>query len=530
MKNDKIKTITLDHQGVDEASETIRIWLENAGLEQRDILRIRLTMEEVLLTICEHGDDDLKMEMVFSNGIGSGQIRIRYGGERFDPTAPRENELDEWAAILFSRTGIMPKWRWRANANELMLRIPGLGIRSEFLMMACIFVALAAGFLGQFLPEEVKQIATDYVLSFASDGFLNLLNTFIGIMIFLSIITGICGIGSASEFGRIGKMMISRFLATTFLTCAGAVFVIRFLFSLEQGGIEGNSQVHAIMEMIFGILPSNPIRPFLEGNTLQIVFLGTLVGLVLLMKGSEAEAVRSLIVQTRTVVMQCVEIICVLLPVYILSSLVMQFWSNGMGIFLQFGKPLLVCVLFSVVLAGGYLAVVCRKFKVSLSVLIPKLLPDFIIGLSTASSAAAMSTTLEINEKKLGIDSSFSRTAVPIGGMLFSGAAAMMYAIVVVFLAEQSGVEVNIAWWVSLWIICSLVGIASPPVAGGTISCLSIILLQMHIPQESLVIGATLVMLLDFITTGLRVLLLHCEVLFQSDRLKLLDLEILRNP
>ena len=69
---------------------------------------------------------------------------------------------------------------------------------------------------------------------------------------------------------------------------------------------------------------------------------------------------------------------------------------------------------------------------------------------------------------------------------------------------------------------------ATPPVAGGVVSCLSILILQLNIPQEGLVIGTTLALLLDFITTSFRVMCLHFEVILQADRLDLLDREILR--
>ena len=54
-------------------------------------------------------------------------------------------------------------------------------------------------------------------------------------------------------------------------------------------------------------------------------------------------------------------------------------------------------------------------------------MPDFVIGLSTAPSSVAFPTTLEINETKLGIDLSYSQTAVPIGGSLFAGILSLLF-------------------------------------------------------------------------------------------------------
>lgn len=69
-------------------------------------------------------------------------------------------------------------------------------------------------------------------------------------------------------------------------------------------------------------------------------------------------------------------------------------------------------------------------------VLLPKLIPDFLIGLSTCSSSAAFSTTLEINEMKLGIDPSFSRTAVPIGTIIYAGISSLFLIVSCAYAAE----------------------------------------------------------------------------------------------
>ena len=65
-------------------------------------------------------------------------------------------------------------------------------------MIGCFVAAVIIGYFGKFLPEGVKTGITEYVLLFLKDGFLNLLNTFIGLLIYLNAVTGICGIGSTA--------------------------------------------------------------------------------------------------------------------------------------------------------------------------------------------------------------------------------------------------------------------------------------------------------------------------------------------
>ncbi len=522
--------LTLDRQGVDEASNTIQSWLEEASLPERDILRIRLTMEEILSVVCEHGNESLQAELLLVRLFGEYRFYIRYNGSRFDPVTPEDKDNEEavWTAALLAHTGFMPSWRWRAGKNELILRIPSRKNSPELLMLGCIGAAIILGILGQFIPAGIKAILTADVLFYLSEGFLHLLNTFIGLMIFLSIITGICGIGSASGFERIGKLMVSRFLSSTFLTGVFLVAAARLFFPLGSGEGGSSFQISTILDMIFGILPSNPIQPFLSGNTLQIVFLASIVGLVLLLTGSETQDLRTFFIQAQTLIAKCVTGVCMLLPVYIFSSLLMLFWENGTGILLRLWKPLTVCTLLCLIVTAANLLVVCRKLHVKASVLLPKLLPVYLIALSTSSSAATFSTSMEINEKKLGIDPPYFRTAIPIGTILFAGLAAALYVFIGVFLAEQYQVNTDFSWWIILWFVCSLLAIATPPVAGGVVSCLSIMLLQLHIPQEGLAIGTTLALLLDFICTSFRVLMLHFEVILQADRLDLIDRELLR--
>ena len=524
----KEKTVILDRAGVDEASETVSQWLEEAGTGHRDITRIRLILEEMLVNICEHGQGKTSARLSFSRRSGAERLRISYGGDRFDPRKPADNGMEEYTASLMTRIGILPVWRWRFGQNELIVPVAAPKKKAELFMLGCILVAVVVGLLGQYIPEPVRNTVMDYGLVFLSTGFLHMLNTFIGLMIFLTVITGICGIGSAAAFGKVGRQMIIRFIGGTFIVCGIITAGTRIFFPLAQQAGGAGSGFKAILEMVFGILPSNPVSPFLEGNTLQIVFMSVLIGVVLLITGSQTENLRNIISECQIVIMRCVTAVCMLLPLYIFSSVVIQLWTSGPSMLMRFWKPLVLCVLFSAVILIVYTGYVCWKLKVKPSVLVSKLMPDFIIAISTSSSSAAFASGMEINEKKLGIDQAFSRMAFPIGGIMFAGSFSMLYVMTGAFIAECYGVHADIAWWITMWIVCSLLSLATPPVAGGNISCLSVLFAQMHIPAEGLALAVALGMFMDFICTGTRIPALHMELILQADRLDLIDREILR--
>ncbi|MBQ3403981.1 MAG: cation:dicarboxylase symporter family transporter [Oscillospiraceae bacterium] len=527
----KRTSILLNMRGVDEASEIINTWLSEAGKNPKDILRARLTMEELLAKICTHNGEEGEAELRLSAHLGHYNLRVLYAGDRYDPTDDDENEMEEWSSEILSRTGFQPSWRWRGGHNELVLSLPRAKVSSEFIMLACVVASVVVGLSGAYIPEGLKDALSTFVLSFLSDGFFNLLNTFIGLLIFFSIVTGICGIGSAASLSKIGKVMMTRFIGYSFLINAFSVLAARLCFHTGSGAAEsGESQILEVMNMLFGILPSNPIKPFVDGNTLQIVFLAAFIGVILMFSGSRTEVLRAWTYQAQEVISKAVSLICALIPIYIFSSLVTQLWQNGSELFINLWKPLLFCIAVSIVFMAGYIILICWKLKVRVGVLIPKLLPGTIIGLTTASSSAAFATMLEINDKKMGIAPEISRTGVPIGSMLFAGTSAMLYVTTCIFLAEQHGVSTNVAWWITFWIMSTLITMATPPVAGGPVSCLSIMMMQMNIPMSGLAIGVALLMLIDFILTGVRIPCLQIELALQAYKLDMLDIDKLRQP
>ena len=108
-------------------------------------------------------------------------------------------------------------------------------------MLLCIAAAVLVGVLGNMLPEKIQDGMADYLLHFLSDSYMNLLNTFIGPMIFLSIVTGICGFGRVAAFGKAGRLMMTRFVSISFLISGLYVIAMRLLFPLMPGDSDGGS-------------------------------------------------------------------------------------------------------------------------------------------------------------------------------------------------------------------------------------------------------------------------------------------------
>ena len=67
------------------------------------------------------------------------------------------------------------------------------------------------------------------------------------------------------------------------------------------------------------------------------------------------------------------------------------------------------------------------------------------------------------------------------------------------------------------------VAIAAPPIPGGALTCYTVLLTQLGVPQEGIALAIAGNMVLDFFMTSANVSCLESELVFASHRLNMLD-------
>ena len=525
------KEILLDHNGVAEIGRETEEWLGAVGVTKATAAKTAFIMEDLMLRISDHYDQDINVTMTLGKHFGTPYMRIRYGGQPYNPLDEDESSFEKWTGYLTERMGVSPGWSYHHRKNELILREPRRGTSMEFMMLVAALLAAVFGLTGSSLPESIREFISLYIFSPVSDVFMSLLGLFAGLLIFLSVVTGICGIGSASEFGRVGKLMLSRFLSLTFIGCVICILMARPFFKIAPSmQTEGSSAALHLIEMIKGIIPGDPISPFLNNNTLQLVFMAMVLGIIILLIGNEAAGFTDFLFQFNKIVTRGITAVCKLLPLYIFCSVTLQFWESGVEVFIKLYKPLLICILISAAFVIIKAVTVGLSAHVSPVLLLGKIFPAMIIGLTTASSSAAFGTMSEIDKDKLGIDDHLDNMGIPIGAVLYCSSYTALFVLLAFYSAESYGVGGGLDWYVMAWLVCSIVAMACPPVSGGMLVCMGVLFSQLGIPSSAIAIATTLSILMDFICTGARVGLLQMELTWQANKLGLIDKKILQDP
>lgn len=134
---------------------------------------------------------------------------------------------------------------------------------------------------------------------------------------------------------------------------------------------------------------------------------------------------------------------------------------------------------------------------------------------------------LDINEKELGISKKLSRFATSLLSLFATTSHGTIFAVTVYYLAEHYNMPVNIGWFVTGWIMCSVFSMTIPPVSGGILVVTGVLMTQLNIPGDGLIVAGLLGMILDFVGTGFRIGLIHFELLLRADHLGMWNRSVL---
>lgn len=525
------KDFTLNPKGIDEISGELQKWSRSVGISKENTVRIRLTIEELLLRVSQYYKDEMTVTLEMKRRLWVPIFHLSYTEEPFNPVMENFSGMDEEIKSMFIRLGFVPEWTYRQGRNELFIRGPRGTIHSEVWLIVSVLLAALSAILGNVIPIDLKSVLLNFFYAPVSNMFMNALTTFIGPMIFITVMSGVCSIGNVSDFNKIGKYVISRMLSLSILEEALCIILMIPFFRLGIGHMtEGKIEAVGIADLIFSIIPSNPVTPFAEKNLIQIMFMSLMVGAGMLVLGERTKKMQEIVHECDDLLMEVIDFVCKLLPLYIYTSLTVFFWqSDGIGSkLLRAWKPVLLVIVFNILLFGIKVLIVHVKLRVPVKVVVQKISKTMLMGFMTASSASVFADAMEVNENDLGIAPEFNNFANPFGLLLIVTQVGSCYVAIMLYFVEMYQIPVNVTWMIILLFMVCIFSLISPPVSGGMLVCIGMIMAQLKIPTDGIAVAGILALITDFIATGFKIGDTHLEILLEANALNKLDKSILR--
>lgn len=514
---------------IDALSEELMALLEGE-YPRRECLRIRLALEEVLSFWRERLGEGCACTCRYGGRLGRCAIYLTAPGSAADPFSAREeDDLGAAGAVVLARLGLSPVYRHDKGVNKVSLPLPAKEPNQFVPLGIAVALAVALGLGSGLLSAELRAFLSDSVVTPVLRTLLNALAGVSMPMVFLSICVGILDIGDMTALGQIGKKFFTSMIFLTFLMAALTVLAIGWMFPLSAGGGAGESgMLTELIALVLQVIPPNLVSPFLEGNALQIVFLGMCFGVAFLALGERVSLAAGVVRQLDGAVNLMMGALSKLIPVFVFLSLYTIISSSDAGKLVSLAQILLLTALGVMVMVAGFTALICVRYRLAPMVLIRKCLPPFLVSLTTASSSASFAMRLELCRKELGVAEALTNFGVPLTQTLFKPTCCAIFPISALCIAAGYGMSITPTWLLLCVFMSGVLTISAPPVPGGSKIVYTALFLQLGIPAEGLVLAMAAEAVLDFILTAGNN---HIQVLLivrNADKLGMLDQSILR--
>jgi Na+/H+-dicarboxylate symporter len=391
-----------------------------------------------------------------------------------------------------------------------------------------IIVAMGAGVgCGAFLGPAGRALGIDWlpVLDLTGDLFINALKMVVVPLVSACIVTGMAGVGSGRELGRLWAKTIAFYLLTTLLAVLVALGLVdliqpglvngqpaRFILALkgDAASIAAHVQEHALggfHDTLESIVPANILEAAAANKMLGVMFFSILFGYLLArLELPSRQAMLDFWNALLAIMMRMTELVMRAAPlgVFALTARVIaRAGIHAAGPILSFAGCVVVGIAFYALIVLPLLlrmAGVSRPYR-----LFPALGPAMLAAFSTASSAAALGVSLECLQSRARVSKRIASFVMPLGASLNHVGSALYECAGAMFLCQAYGVHLTFGVQVviSLLALVTSMGVATIPAAA--LVTIALILSAVGLPAEA--IGPLMVVerILDMLRTSLNV-------------------------
>ncbi|NCA71337.1 MAG: dicarboxylate/amino acid:cation symporter [Sphingobacteriia bacterium] len=390
-------------------------------------------------------------------------------------------------------------------------------------ILIALVLAIAVGLV--IAPDaQMLGISIQALLGFVGDLFLNALKMLIVPLIVSSIIVGIAGVGNTRGLGALGGKTVLYYATTSLLAILTGLVAVNLI---QPGVVEGSAAEvfglttdPAVLEAQFadkgggdlvGILlrmiPTNVVEAAATGQMLGLIFFSLLFGFFITRLGAvQAETQLNFWNGVQEIMMKITELVMRFAPLGVFALVAKTIMTTGTAAF----GPLLAFFLTVLGALAFHFLVILPLLLLILGRVHPvrhyrAMGAALLTAFSTASSAATLPITMDCVRRRAGVSSRTASFVLPMGATINMDGTALYECVVVVFIAQAYGIELDLATQlvIVLLALATSIGVAGIPAA--SLVAIAIILTAVGLPLEGIGLILAVDRILDMMRTAVNV-------------------------
>ncbi len=354
--------------------------------------------------------------------------------------------------------------------------------------------------------------------------FIRLLVMIVIPLVMASLIIGTASLGDLRKLGRIGIKTVGFYLLATALAVslgllAGAVFTPGSNLDpevqtemLEQFGGTSQEQLEALTErpglqdILFNIIPRNPIASMANMDMLQIIFFSLFFGIALtILAPDRRKPVIEVLEGINDAMVVIVEMIMKIAPYGVFILIAAVAGRFGYGVLLSLLNYVLVTIGAMILYVLAFYPLSLRLSGMKPTMFFKHFYEVMVFAFSTSSSNAALPINLRVTEEKLGVSRDVASFVLPLGATVNMNGTAIYQGVSTIFIAQVYGIELGVVALATVVITATLASIGAAGVPSIGFITLTIVLQALGIPLEGLALILGVERILDMTRTAVNV-------------------------
>lgn len=376
-----------------------------------------------------------------------------------------------------------------------------------------IIIAMVIGIVvGIFMGPEASMFKP------LGDLFIQLIKMLVVPLVLVSIISGAAALGETKSAGLIGVVSIGFMMITTVI----AIVVALVLGEVFQPGVSvdhnvvnslaagyevagGAAPAIGFWDTVIGMIPANPIQALTEGNILQIIIFGLFFGFgVSALAADKRTKISNGLNYVLEALIWCIEKVMYVAPFGVFGLIADATGTFGFSVLIQVANVLWIDIIAILIIGVGLFPLCVALFsRVKLKDYFRAMVKPQIVSFSTASSLATLPVNMEACNE-MGISKQTSGFVLPLGATINMSGNAIYYALLATFFAQFYGIDLAMADYISITIVCALGAIGQAGVPGPTLLAAAV-LVAAGIPLEGLPLFYALDRIFDMMRTTLNI-------------------------
>lgn len=341
--------------------------------------------------------------------------------------------------------------------------------------------------------------------------FLNAIKMLIVPLVFVSLVAGITSMQDSAKLGRISVKTIAIYLVTTaFAVSIGLLFGALFtpgegMQMVASAGSEAK-QAPSLVQILVGLVPSNPVTAFAEGNILQIIVFAIALGVSMNLVGAKAAPVVKLFDGLAETFYKLTDLIMRCAPYGVFALIAGVVGSHGAEVLLPLAGVIGVIYLASLVhvllVYGGLIGGLARLSPLRF---FQGIAPALAVAFSTSSSSGTLPVSIECARNNLGVSEGVAGFVLPVGATINMDGTAIYQGVLALFIAQAFGVDLSGGQYLMIILTATLASIGTAGIPGAGLIMLGLVLTSVGLPLEGVALIAGIDRILDMARTTVNV-------------------------